>query len=134
MVFMKHCRSEVGGSDALMQDGELCEPSGQMGAEHFEAAMRHQLRLFAGRRLSDYLAHSCSAEAERAPVTACTNSSFATEAATNINLYISHTCTTSPSAAMFPLLQMIVYPNAPKKAHSTPKIIRALIQKDNFQS
>ena len=50
------------------QDGELCGVTGTLSAAQFEAAMRHQLRLFAGRRLSDYLAHSCSAEAERAPV------------------------------------------------------------------
>ena len=56
----------------IVQDGELCELDGNLGEAHFEAAMRHQLRLFAGRRLSDYLAHSCSAEAERAPVASVT--------------------------------------------------------------
>ncbi len=47
------------------QDGVLCSHGGSLDAAHFEMAMRQQLRQYAGRRLSDYLAHGCSGEAER---------------------------------------------------------------------
>ena len=40
-------------------------PGGSLDAAHFEMAMRQQLRQYAGRRLSDYLAHGCAGEAER---------------------------------------------------------------------
>lgn len=40
----------------------------QVDAANFETAMRHQLRQFAGRRLSDQLAHNCSDEAQRSQV------------------------------------------------------------------
>ena len=48
------------------QEGELCLEGARLGGTEFAAAMRQQLRLYAGRRLSDHLAHSCHEEADRA--------------------------------------------------------------------
>ena len=39
-----------------------------MDAAQFEAAMRNQLRQYAGRRISDFLYHGRAGEAERAQV------------------------------------------------------------------
>ena len=49
-----------------LQDGTLCSNSGDLDEEHFEAAMRHQLRQYAGRRISDFLYHGCAGDADRA--------------------------------------------------------------------
>jgi hypothetical protein len=46
----------------------LCNESGRLNAAQFEAAMRHQLRQYAGRRISDFLYHGRGGEAEHAQV------------------------------------------------------------------
>jgi hypothetical protein len=51
-----------------LQDGTLCSDSGELDEEHFEVAMRHQLRQYAGRRISDFLYHGRAGDAERAQV------------------------------------------------------------------
>ena len=50
------------------QDGALCGPDGLLNQAAFEVVMRQQLRQYAGRRLSDFLAHTAAGEAERAQV------------------------------------------------------------------
>ncbi len=50
------------------QDGTLCSADGRFDAAQFEAAMRHQLRQYAGRRISDFLYHGRGGEAEHAQV------------------------------------------------------------------
>jgi hypothetical protein len=52
------------------QDGALCGEPGRLSAVEFEAAMRQQLRLYASRRLSDFLAHGNGGECDRAQVRA----------------------------------------------------------------
>ena len=54
--------------DTIWQDGALCSEDGSLNAQQFEAAMRHQLRQYAGRRISDYLYHGRGGEAELAQV------------------------------------------------------------------
>ncbi len=49
-----------------LQDGTLCNEAGGLDEERFEMAMRHQLRQFAGRRISDFLYHGRAGDAERA--------------------------------------------------------------------
>ncbi len=48
----------------FLQDGALCSEDGRLYAAQFEAAMRLQLRQYAGRRISDYLYHGRGSEAE----------------------------------------------------------------------
>jgi hypothetical protein len=52
----------------LLQDGALCSECGRLNAAQFEAAMRHQLRQYAGRRISDFLYHGRGGNAENAQV------------------------------------------------------------------
>jgi hypothetical protein len=54
--------------DSFWQDGALCSEGGRLDAAQFEAAMRHQLRQYAGRRISDFLYHGRGGEAEHAQV------------------------------------------------------------------
>jgi hypothetical protein len=56
-------------SDSSWQDGTLCSESGRLNGAQFEAAMRHQLRQYAGRRISDFLYHGRGGKAEHAQVT-----------------------------------------------------------------
>ncbi len=51
-----------------LQDGALCGHDGRLDEDHFKTAMRQQLRLYAGRRLADFLAHGRTGEAEQAQV------------------------------------------------------------------
>jgi hypothetical protein len=52
----------------LWQDGTLCDSNGLLDCKQFTAAMRNQLRQYAGRRISDYLYHGHGGEAEIAQV------------------------------------------------------------------
>jgi len=49
---------------SFTQEGALCGPDGLLNPAAFEKAMRQQLRQYAGRRLSDFLAHAAASEAE----------------------------------------------------------------------
>jgi hypothetical protein len=48
------------------QDGVLCSQTGRLDVAQFAAAMRNQLRQYAGRRISDFLFHGRACESDRA--------------------------------------------------------------------
>ncbi len=52
----------------IPQDGALCGQDGRLDEDHFKTAMREQMRLYAGRRLADFLAHGRAGEADQAQV------------------------------------------------------------------
>ncbi len=61
-------RHTINPDNDAWQDGALCSKSGRLDAAQFEAAMRHQLRQYAGRRISDFLYHGRGGNAENAQV------------------------------------------------------------------